>query len=40
MTAVRLSRPPVAVRQLGSPNPLEYLVLFLAVVAGVLTLVR
>jgi len=40
MTAVRISDPIVAVRQAGGPNPLEYLFLFLAVVAGVFTLVR
>ena len=40
MTATPLSRPTVITGQLGGPNPLEYLVLFLVVVAGVLTLVR
>jgi hypothetical protein len=40
MTAVRISDPIVAVRQAGGPNMLEYLVLFLVVVAGVFTLVH
>jgi len=41
MTSVRISDPIVAVRKAGGgPNPLEYLVLFLVVVAGVFTLVR
>jgi hypothetical protein len=40
MTTVRFSDSIVAVRQAGGPNPLEYLVLFLVVVAGVFTLVR
>jgi hypothetical protein len=37
---VRFARPVVAVRQAGGPNLVEYAVLFLVVVAGVLTLVR
>jgi hypothetical protein len=40
MTPTQLARPLVAVRQAGGPCPVEYLVLFLVVVAGVLTLVR
>jgi hypothetical protein len=40
MTAVRFSDPIVAVRQASGPNTLEYLVLFLVVVAGVFTLVH
>jgi hypothetical protein len=36
----RLSHPVVAVRQAGGPNLVEYAVLFLVVVAGVLALVR
>jgi hypothetical protein len=36
----RVTRPVVAVRQAAGPNPVEYAVLFLVVVAGVLTLVR
>jgi hypothetical protein len=40
MTATPLTRPTVMTGQLGAPNPVEYLVLFLVVVAAVLTLVR
>jgi hypothetical protein len=40
MTAVRFADPIVAVRQAGGPSPLEYIVLFLVVVAGVFTLVH
>jgi hypothetical protein len=36
----RIARPALAVRQAGGPNLVEYAVLFLVVVAGVLTLVR
>ena len=35
-----LARPLAAVRQAAAPNPVEYAVLFLVVVAGVLALVR
>jgi hypothetical protein len=39
-TGIRLNRPIALVRQAGGPNPLEYVVLFLGVVAGVLAMVR
>lgn len=38
MTATCLTNPIAAVRQAGGPNPVEYAVLFLVVVAGVLAL--
>jgi len=40
MTRIRSLRLMVLVRQAGGPNPLEYMVLFLGVVAGVLAIVR
>jgi hypothetical protein len=43
MTPTRLARvahPLAAVRQAAGPNPVEYAVLFLVVVAGVLALAR
>jgi hypothetical protein len=40
MTATRLTRPAALARQAAGPNPLEYAVLFLVVVAGVLTYLR
>ena len=40
MTPTQLARPIAAVRQAGGPCPVEYLLLVLVVVAGVLTLVR
>jgi hypothetical protein len=43
MTPIKLglvARPLTAVRQVAGPNPVEYAVLFLAAVAGVLALVR
>jgi len=40
MTPTPLTRPLAAVRQAGGPCPVEYLVLFLVVVAGALTLMR
>ena len=40
MTATRLCPTTAIARQATGPNPVEYLVLFLVVVAGVLTLVR
>ena len=40
MTPTQLTRPLGAVRQAGGPYPIEYVVLFLFVVAGVLTLLR
>jgi hypothetical protein len=40
MNATPLARPIAIARQLSGPNPLEYVVLFLVVVAGVLTLAR
>jgi len=40
MTPTQLASPIAAVRRAGGPYPLEYVVLFLVVVAGVLTLVR
>jgi hypothetical protein len=40
MTPTRLARPIAAVRQAGGPCPIEYLALFLVVVAGVLALIR
>jgi hypothetical protein len=40
MTPTQLARPFAAVRHAGGPCPVEYLVLFLVVVAGVLTLFR
>ena len=40
MTPTSLARPLAAVRQAAGPNPVEYAVLFLVVVAGVLALVR
>jgi hypothetical protein len=39
MTATPFARP-VKVGQLGGPSSIEYLVMFLVVVAGVLTLAR
>jgi hypothetical protein len=40
MTPISLARPLAAVRQAAGPNPVEYAVLFLAAVAGVLALVH
>jgi len=40
MNATPRARATVLARQLSGPTPLEYLVLFLVVVAGVLTLAR
>jgi hypothetical protein len=43
MTSIQLGRvagPLAAIRQTAGPNPVEYAVLFLAAVAGVLALVR
>lgn len=40
MTKELLSQRVAIVGQLGRPSPVEYVVLFLVVVAGVLTLVR
>jgi hypothetical protein len=40
MTSTCLSRPGTRVRQIAGPNPIEYAVLFLIVVAGVLTYLR
>jgi hypothetical protein len=40
MTSTTLARPLAAVRRAAGPSPVEYAVLFLVVVAGVLTLVR
>jgi asparagine N-glycosylation enzyme membrane subunit Stt3 len=40
MNRIRPLRPIALVRQAGSPNSLEYVVLFLGVVAGVLAIVR
>ena len=40
MTPIQLARSLAAVRQASGPYPVEYIVLFLVVVAGVLTLIR
>jgi hypothetical protein len=40
MTPIKLVYPLAAVRQAAGPNPVEYAVLFLSVVAGVLALAR
>ncbi|HEX3151100.1 MAG TPA: hypothetical protein VHR66_23675 [Gemmataceae bacterium] len=40
MTPSQLATPLTAVRQAAGPNPIEYAVWFLVVVAGVLTLFR
>ena len=40
MTPTSLARPLAAARQVAGPNPMEYVVLFLVVVAGVLALAR
>ena len=40
MTPATLTHPLAAIRRAAGPSPLEYAVLFLVVVAGVLTVVR
>jgi hypothetical protein len=40
MTRTRLARPPALARPAGGPSPVEYVVLFLVVVAGALAVLR
>ena len=40
MTGIRLARPTAIAPQHAGPNPVEYLLVFLVVVAGILAMVR